>query len=113
MPHYKDGTEAKVGDLVIGVPYNQNGKMIAGTVLQVISDSESCNVRVAFAKFEKITIDEAVHGRNPGALVYSYGDGENYYRVTPDFDYGETRVFELIHRQDDAISGRRMTCVMD
>lgn len=45
MPHYKDGTEAKVGDLVFG-PSHTFADPIAGYVLDITPGSDTCNMHV-------------------------------------------------------------------
>ena len=45
MPHYKDGTPAKVGDLVRGRGYNLKAE-IEGYVLKVEPAQKACNVVV-------------------------------------------------------------------
>lgn len=47
MPHYRDGTEAKVGDQVTGKLYNTDG-VRAGTIISITPGSDSCNAMVAF-----------------------------------------------------------------
>ena|SRR5689334_3619483 len=52
MPHYKDGTETKVGDVVRGKGYNLkdadgNLREFVGTVVGVTPGSASCNIQVA------------------------------------------------------------------
>ncbi len=49
MPHYKDGTEAKVGDQVIGKLFNTDG-IRAGTIISITPGSESCNAQVQFTE---------------------------------------------------------------
>ena len=60
MPHYADGTEAKVGDQVVGKLYNTEGKR-AGTIISITPGAESCNVQVQFT--------EAVEVKDGGALT--------------------------------------------
>jgi|ERR1035437_786028 hypothetical protein len=48
MPHYADGTEAKVGDQVIGKLYNTDG-IKAGVIVSITPGQESCNAMVQFA----------------------------------------------------------------
>lgn len=45
MPHYRDGTEAKVGDIVKGK--NWDGKTIVGRVETLSPGSTTCNMQVA------------------------------------------------------------------
>lgn len=47
MPHYKDGTVAKVGDQVFGKLYNTPG-VRAGTIISITPGVESCNAMVGF-----------------------------------------------------------------
>ena len=46
MPHYGDGTEAKVGDVVFGVSANRGP--ITGVVVKVETSRTECNLVVAF-----------------------------------------------------------------
>lgn len=96
MPHYKDGTAAEVGDLVVGKSYNLNGHTIVGTVLEIIPGAESCNVRVAFV--EVLTRpDSSVAG---GGITYRSSYTADYAPrvIKPGYDYGETKAFALIYR---------------
>lgn len=49
MPHYKDGTEAKVGDHVTGPLYNSPG-IKAGTIVSITPGQDSCNAMVQFVE---------------------------------------------------------------
>lgn len=51
MPHYANGREAKVGDVVVGRGYNVKGsdgtlREITGLVVSVTPGSASCNVQI-------------------------------------------------------------------
>ena len=59
MPHYADGTEAKVGDFVTGKPYN-TPHPIAGTLISISPGAESCNCQVQFTEARQLTIEESV-----------------------------------------------------
>lgn len=59
MPHYRDGTAAKVGDVVRGKGYNVrdkagNLKEIVGTVVGVTPGSDTCNIQVAHVVTEPL-----------------------------------------------------------
>lgn len=59
MPHYKDGTETKVGDVVRGTGYNVkdaagNLREIVGTVVGVTPGSASCNIQVAYIETTEV-----------------------------------------------------------
>jgi hypothetical protein len=45
MPHYKDGTEAQVGDVVIGKDYE--GKTVVGHVNHIYPGSTTCNMQIS------------------------------------------------------------------
>lgn len=86
MPHYRDGQEARAGDLVAGESYNLGGRMIVGTVLEVIPGAESCNLRVAFAEVSTRP-DETVGDRD------SSHTSDTPRIIKPGYDYGETKSF--------------------
>jgi hypothetical protein len=46
MPHYRDGSEAQVGDFVKGVDWE--GKPIVGMVTSVVPGSTTCNMTVSY-----------------------------------------------------------------
>jgi hypothetical protein len=90
MPHYADGTEAKLGDHVRGKPYNTPHE-VTGVVVGVVPDSESCNVRVAFAR--PLKDGEPPHR---AVLVGGYDPKGGTQPVAVDVDYGETKAFTKI-----------------
>ena len=96
MPHYQDGTQAKIGDLVVGKTYNLHGRTIVGTVLEVIPGSDSCNLRVAFAEVDTRP-DAKVDGHG---IAYSSSQTLDFQPcvIKPGYDYGETKAFKLIER---------------
>lgn len=49
MPHYADGTEAKIGDQVTGKLYNTVG-VVAGTIVSITPAQDNCNAMVQFTK---------------------------------------------------------------
>ena len=49
MPHYADGTEAKVGDQVIAPVFNSGGPK-AGVIISITPGAESCNALIQFAE---------------------------------------------------------------
>jgi hypothetical protein len=91
MPHYEDGTEAQLGDVIHGKPYNTPHEVI-GVVVGITPAQEACNLRVAFARAAKP--GEELHG------VDAFGDGAPapLVAVKLDKDYGETKAFRLVHR---------------
>ena len=50
MPHYADGTIAKVGDQVVGVLFNSGPAPHAGTIISITPGVESCNAMVQFTE---------------------------------------------------------------
>jgi len=62
--HYKDGTEAKVGDLVKGTTYNTpKGSIQIGVMLGITPGSSACNCRVAIPRI--VPCDPMPLGRSP------------------------------------------------
>lgn len=95
MPHYQDGTESKIGDLVVGKTYNLHGRTIVGTVLEVIPGSDSCNLRIAFA--DVLTRPDATVA--DAGIIYHPSDSRLVRSVVkPGYDYGETKAFSLVAR---------------
>ena len=73
MPHYNDGSLAKVGDVVVGPTYNKQG-LAVGVIREITSDSDTCNCKVqVFAR------------RN-----------EDVLSLFPYEDYGEVRAFKKV-----------------
>lgn len=64
--HYKDGTEAKVGDLVKGTCYNTKG-VIVGVMLGITPGSNSCNCRVGLLVTKGMGDLRIPYGRSPGS----------------------------------------------
>lgn len=65
MPHYADGTQAKVGDTVRGTGYNlkdADGKprVFVGTVVGVTPGSTSCNIQVAHVVVTQVAEEDYV-----------------------------------------------------
>lgn len=81
MPHYIDGTEAKVGDIVRGKPYNTPHE-VQGVVVGITPGTDTCNMRVAFA----------------GDLADSYYGSLDVVPpvVGVKIDYAECRAFQLV-----------------
>lgn len=50
MPHYKDGTVAKVGDQVTGRLYNSGPEPKAGVIVSITPGADSCNAMVQFTE---------------------------------------------------------------
>ena len=78
MPHYKDGTEAKLLDVIKGKPYNTPHEVV-GVVVGITPSAESCNLRVMFVTRE-----------DPGG-------GQSAPVPVSKIDYGETKAFEKVY----------------
>lgn len=66
MPHYKDGQEAKVGD-VVRLPESYHRWARAATVLHIVPDATSCNAVIAFAR--EVPAEELQQGMSWSAPV--------------------------------------------
>lgn len=117
MPHYKDGTEAKVGDLVKGVTYNRGGKVIVGELIQIAPATESCNCIVVMAERSKVpgsdNPDMAAEiskfiGDARLPAFYTPVDGIADGTAKPlaawllhgSYDYGAVKDLDLVHRPE-------------
>ena len=94
MPHYKDGTPAKVGDIVVGKGYNQkddSGELatIAAIVVGISPGSDSCNVSLlipngALGHFTTPRVDGAAYDGITGHVisgVFEYGQADHFEKV--------------------------------
>ena len=96
MPHYKDGTQAQVGDHVRGKPYN-TAHEVAAVVVSITAEAESCNMVVAFL----VTQPAALMGLWTPCLAYRPADhgqkgDPQYYGMR--VDYAAVNEFTLIAR---------------
>ena len=94
MPHYRDGTEAQIGDLVVGTSYNRDGRTIVGQVTSITPGVESCNLRVAFIS----TFDLQISYGIVSGMVIDIGQGGRKVLIKADEDYGQTSSFDLVYR---------------
>ena len=81
MPHYKDGTEAKIGDHVVGKLYNTAG-VRAGTIVSITPGVDSCNAMVGYV--EAVPMPADGKPKVPGmALRDTLADGEDAGKRVP------------------------------
>lgn len=111
--HYKDGTEAKVGDLVKGTVYNTKG-VIVGVMLGITPGSNACNCRVALVRQRPLGDNVLPYGSPTSPHVGAVFTGEGYELVHregsgPDMtgslvgvkvDYSQCDHLELVHRPE-------------
>jgi hypothetical protein len=76
MPHYRDGSPAKVGDVVVGETYNRKGKHLG--IVKEVKPGDTCNCTVGLLA----TVHE-----DDGARVVLPAAGD---------DYGETKAFDKV-----------------
>lgn len=103
--HYKDGTEAKVGDLVKGTAYNTKDakgqpRVIVGTMLQITPGSDTCNCVVGFVEHEPATVDNMMKRASYGESVVARRLNDGPVFVVAKTDYSECKAFELVHRPE-------------
>jgi len=111
MPHYKDGTEARVGDHVIGKPYN-TAHDVAGTVVSLTLGVTSCNLQVEYIESMPITGSPDADGtrrwRRPnmyaGEALPRFAHTREHGSAGPEHvrmicrDYGAVSDFKLVSR---------------
>lgn len=91
MPHYKDGTQAKVGDVVRGRGYNIKGE-IEGVILNVTPGTDKCNVVVAtFAS--KLDARQTSDMHSPPEFV---AGEDQFYGHRFGIEYGQADAFEKV-----------------
>lgn len=95
MPHYADGTEAHIKDVVQGRGYNVKNEIV-GTVVD-IRQGDSCNLTVAYIEVgdpfvEPLTVHDIVRAQtahvggvgNPAKPLYiklEYGDTKGFQKL--------------------------------
>lgn len=95
MPHYADGTEAHVGDIVKGKGYNQkdeNGalKDIVAIVTGITPGTDSCNITLlipdgALGHFTTPRAEGSSSDRITGHVIsgtFEYGQADHFLKVT-------------------------------
>ncbi len=87
MPHYKDGTTARLGDIVRGKGYNIPHEII-GPVVRIEAGSDQCNITVAVAHAAPIA--------QAGGAGVLYRNGADLFLIRADVEYGQTDAFERI-----------------
>ncbi len=111
MPHYRDGTEARVGDIARGRGYNVHDYDVQGVVLKV-TPGDACNLIIGIPMTTKLWAQVAV-ATEPSDLRYVSGllsaafeeqkegmpaSTYHQYRAQLGFEYGAVQDFELVHR---------------
>jgi hypothetical protein len=103
--HYKDGTEAKLGDVVKGEGYNVKG-VIVGTVVHLTPGSEACNIQIVHPIVKELPPDFAQPNYAdfyPRSMIVSAcrDAGRNaMISANLGLEYGQCDAFELIHRPE-------------
>lgn len=93
MPHYADGTEAKVGDLVEGRGYNVPHP-IAGIIIGITPGESCCNVRIAHMR------PVPKYGGARVVLQLRGGmSGDQPLEAEVDVERGQADAFRLVHRE--------------
>lgn len=116
MPHYKDGSKAKVGDVVRGKGYNIKGKdgelkEIVGTVISITPGATSCNVQVAYIDVTELPEefqypDPQLFSINRGTLIVSVAVNPQqmkHYALQTNIEYGQADHFEKLGELPDLI----------
>jgi hypothetical protein len=94
MPHYRDGTEARVGDIVRGKGYNQRDetgslKEIVAIVTGITEGTASCNLTLLIPNgaLGHFTTERVDGGQTAGvtghviAGVFEYGQADHFVKV--------------------------------
>lgn len=110
MPHYKDGTEAQLGDVVKGRGYNvkgPDGKLaeLVGTVVAIEPGSDTCNVEIAYHTVARLPddfqfADHRFFEQKRDVKILTRGGRSS--TVTSSIEYGQADHFELVHRPPPA-----------
>ncbi len=88
MPHYADGSEAKVGDQVVGKLYNSGPAPKAGVIISVTPGAESCNAMVQFTEAVPYEADPGGEDAKPPRMALRDVDGIAIKRVVRGEQHG-------------------------
>ena len=99
MPHYADGTEAKVGDAVTGTFFNTPG-VRAGTIISITPGQEACNAQIQFA----VAVEDDSHPDPPRMKVgeprqvrgQQHGSAGPLFNIWTCVDYCDTNKFTKV-----------------
>lgn len=72
MPHYTDGTQAWVGDVVVGATYNNKGES-CGVITEITSEGETCNCKIQLF-ITNTKRDGHIFGRLRGPQEFDYSE---------------------------------------
>lgn len=93
MPHYKDGTEARIGDVIKGRGYNVPHDVIG--VLVDIRAGATCNLSVSCVANSSQLVATLHKDTDTGVLRTVMST----MRAEPITEYGQADAFELVYRQ--------------
>lgn len=107
MPHYKDGTEATIGDVVRGKGYNVLHEIV-GKVVGITPGSASCNIQVAhvvtvpiegghaYPNYQLFTKTGVIGCGSNGGAPSSDSDKIHLIGAYVNLEYGQCDAFEKI-----------------
>ncbi len=101
--HYKDGTEANVGDLVKGTTYNKPGVHV-GVMLGITPGPSTCNCRVGILQTKSLPeplpaeIYQLFWDGKPMSVHREFDGSDLLYGAT--VDYSQCDHLELVHRPE-------------
>lgn len=98
MPHYADGTQARVGDVVKGKGYSLrdadgNLREIVGSVVGIVPESGSCNIRLLVMEQFTVPFGEPEQHKS---VDYVHTHGQPKQRISPTLEYGQCDHFTKI-----------------
>ena len=112
--HYKDGQEAKVGDVIKGKGYNLKDKdgnlrEVVGVVIGLVPGASTCNCTISVSEIvDRVPLvdwkfpDHRYYDAHPshGMQLTQVSDDKGGYMAVLKhvFEYGQCDHFELVHR---------------
>ena len=102
MPHYKDGTQAEIGDFVKGKPYNTPHE-VAGTLVSITQThrSDTCNCIIAFIKEQVIDENYYPEGEKPIQAIRCNDGIMRFFKMV--MDWGQVNDFEKIGGESNGL----------
>jgi len=105
--HYKNGREAKVGDLVIGKTYNTQDRTITGTIVSITPGIDACSALVSYVELKLISELTKLEYISPQDTIkiqgtQNHGSAGELAVLIHRFDY--THCGNLLHADDVFLS---------
>ncbi len=89
--HYKNGRPVTIGDFVVGVSHNSNGRIVFGVVIEQMPQQGPCNLRISLIELTScesaeqreisyVNLNDDAQTALITANFHDYGDAVNFIK---------------------------------